>query len=312
LRRALDAEMRQATQQGVGMQSKMEERQEITEEDEATLWKMGLMGCQSARSLLSTLYFYNGKLFGLRSKEHRNLRCYNFRIDFESVTYDESFSKTYHGGLKDLKYKPRVVKHVCCAGKDVNHQPCIVNCYATYMEKVKHLAKDIDAFYFKPNPNTQVFTFCSSPVGINTLNKILPNLCEKAGLERKTSHCLRITCASRLFQNQVEEKLIRDRTGHRSNALFKYEKSSLQQQTMVSNLLGPPVANQNATTTTKASSPETDISAESGLNDLDLESLDFEVADELLGSMVLPDTSNVDKVVSSGSVFNNCTFHFNK
>ena len=218
--RALDAEMRQATQEGAGVQSKMEERKEITEEDEARFWNMGLMGCQSSWSLLRTIYFYNGKLFGLRSKDHRNLRCYNLRIDSESVTYDESVSKTYHGGLKDLKYKPRVIKHVCCAGKDPNHQPCIVNCFATYIEKVKHLATDKEAFYFKPNPNPQVFTFCNSPVGINKLNKILPDLCEEAGLERKTSHSLRITCATRLFQNQVEEKLIRDRTGHRSNALF--------------------------------------------------------------------------------------------
>lgn len=107
------------------------------------------MGCHSANSLLTTIYFYNGKLFGIRSKEHRNLRYSNFRIDTESVTYDESVSKTYHGGLKDLKYKPRVVKHVCCAGKDFSH-----------LEKVKSLAKDIGAFYFKPNPNPQVFTYC--------------------------------------------------------------------------------------------------------------------------------------------------------
>ncbi|XP_031573097.1 zinc finger MYM-type protein 4-like [Actinia tenebrosa] len=314
-RRALDAEMRQATQHGVGIQSKMAEREEITEEDEAAFWKMGLLGCHSANSLLKTIYFYNGKLFGLRSNEHRNLRCSNFRIDSESVTYDESVSKTYHGGLKDLKYKPRVVKHVCCAGKDANHQPCLVNCFATYMEKIKHLAKNIDAFYFKPNANTQDNTFCRSPVGINTLNKILPNLCEEAGMERKTSHCLRITCASRLFQNQVDEKLIRDRTGHRSNALLKYEKSSLQQETVVSNLLGPPLANltdnsSTVATSTKTSSSETNVSCSKVLEDI--ESLDFEVADELLGNMVLPDTSNAANVVISGSIFNNCTFHLSK
>ncbi|KXJ11469.1 hypothetical protein AC249_AIPGENE87 [Exaiptasia diaphana] len=245
-RRALDTEMRQATQQGVGMKSKMEERKEITEGDEATFWKLGLMGCQSARSLLTTIYFYNGKLFGLRSQF-----CYNFRIDFESVTYDESLSKTYHGGLKDLKYKPRVVKHVFCASKAVNHQPCIVNCYATYMEK-------------------------------------------------------------------VEEKLIRDRTGHHSNALLKYEKSSLLQQMIVSKLLGPPVANikESATVTTTTSTKakegnpaEIDSSAESESNDLmSIEPFDFGIEDELLANIVLPEISNV----KSGSVFNNCTFHFNK
>ena len=100
----------------------------------------------SYKSSLYTIYFYNGKLFGIRAKEHRNLRVNNFRIDSVSVTYDESTSKTFHGGLKDLKYSPRVTKHICCSGKDVNHFPCIVNCYSTYIEKVKDLAKVNEAW----------------------------------------------------------------------------------------------------------------------------------------------------------------------
>ena len=133
----MDVQKRKATLDGVDIKSKMEDRDEISEEDEVALWKKGLLGCHSAKSLFRTIYFYNGKLFGLRSKEHRNLRYSNFRVDSQSVTYDKSLSKTYHGGLKDLKYKPRIVKHVCCAGKDINHQACIVNCYAIYMEKIQ-------------------------------------------------------------------------------------------------------------------------------------------------------------------------------
>ena len=57
-------------------------------------------------------------------------------------------------------------------------------------------------------------------LGIHTLNKILPDLCESAGFSRKTSHCLRVTCATQLFQSNVEDKLIRERTGRRSNALL--------------------------------------------------------------------------------------------
>lgn len=49
----------------------------------------------------------------------------------------------------------------------------------------------------------------------------------------KSSHSLRVTCASSL------EKLIRDRTGHRSNALFKYEKVSEMKSTEVSDILAP-------------------------------------------------------------------------
>ena len=36
------------------------------------------------------------------------------------------------------------------------------------------------------------------------------------------------------------EKLIRERTGHCSNALFRYEKKSVEQERNVSDLLGPP------------------------------------------------------------------------
>ena len=93
----------------------------------------------------------NGKLFGLRSKEHRGLRFFNFGVDLDSVTYDESVSKTYHGGLKDLKYKPRVVRHVFCVGKDVNHSRCSRKCYAKYLDKIKYLAEKREAFYFKTN-----------------------------------------------------------------------------------------------------------------------------------------------------------------
>ena len=58
-------------------------------------------------------------------------------------------------------------------------------------------------------------------------------------MPRRTTHCLRVTCASRLFQNSVEEKLIRERTGHKSDALFLYEKGSKTQLETVSKVLGP-------------------------------------------------------------------------
>lgn len=62
---------------------------------------------------------------------------------------------------------------------------------------------------------------------INSLKKSLPDFCCAVRIKKKkTAHCLRITCASRLFQSGVDEKLIRKRTGHVSNALYKYEKAS--------------------------------------------------------------------------------------
>ena len=73
------------------------------------------------------------------------------------------------------------------------------------------------------------------------MNRILPDkLCAKAGLERKTAHSLRVTCATRLYQNSINEKQVRDRTGHKSNALLTYEKPGTEQVLKVSECLGVP------------------------------------------------------------------------
>ena len=52
----------------------------------------------------------------------------------------------------------------------------------------------------------------------------------QAGLETRTNHSLRATAATALFQADVPEKVIQERTGHRSlDALRKYERSTERQ-----------------------------------------------------------------------------------
>ena len=237
--------MKQCSADGV-IKNNIPVKEGVSKEEEAIFWNKHLLGCQTSASLLYTVYFYNGKsngspLFGLRSQEHRNLRYVNFRIESNCIIVDASVSKTYHWGLKDLKHTPRVVKHVCCVENgDVGHFLCLVHCYTKYLGSVEVLTKEIEAFYFKPNVNGNVIRHQRSPVGVNTLNKILPEkLCGAARI-KKTSHSLRITCATRLFQESVEEGLIRERTGHRSDALFRYERKSEAQERRVSCILGPP------------------------------------------------------------------------
>ena len=46
----MDVQKRKATLDGVDIKSKMEDRDEISEEDEVALWKNGLLGCHSAIS----------------------------------------------------------------------------------------------------------------------------------------------------------------------------------------------------------------------------------------------------------------------
>ena len=49
---------------------------------------------------------------------------------------------------------------------------------------------------------------------------------KKAGLPRKTAHSLHVTCVSMLFNKGLDQKLVRERTGHTSDAVFGYEKIS--------------------------------------------------------------------------------------
>ena len=52
---------------------KDEEKEFVTAEEERKFWEMNLLGTSSAKSLLYTEYFYNGKIFGLMLRSTREL-----------------------------------------------------------------------------------------------------------------------------------------------------------------------------------------------------------------------------------------------
>ena len=105
--------MKEGTRLGVGLANEKEEKLPVDEADENKFWTLGLLGKNSAKSLLNVVYFYNGKLFGLQASEHRNVSLENLEIGDNYIRFEENLSKTLHGVLLDLKYEPSVVKHVC-------------------------------------------------------------------------------------------------------------------------------------------------------------------------------------------------------
>lgn len=66
--------MRECCADNVANKTKKEDRETITAEEEKILLEKNLLGCHSAKSLLHTIYIYNGKLFGICAKEHLDLR----------------------------------------------------------------------------------------------------------------------------------------------------------------------------------------------------------------------------------------------
>ena len=98
----LDAEMKDGTWAGIGLKAK--QKKEPVTDEERQLWQSGVFGMKTAKSLLNVVYYYNGKLCGLHGGEHRQICLKNFEIGDNYICFKENESKTFVGGLLDLKH----------------------------------------------------------------------------------------------------------------------------------------------------------------------------------------------------------------
>ena len=108
------------------------------------------------------------------------------RKDIQEVT-------TFHGGLKDLKKEPRLIKHECHRPQE-GHSPCLQFIYESYIELVKETAESIGAFYLRPKRGGS-FGYVKSPVGLGTL---IIGFCRRNYVPELVCLERRITCATRI------------------------------------------------------------------------------------------------------------------
>ena len=67
---------------------------------------------------------------------------------------------------------------------------CLVNIYKLYIRLAKVKNNNGLGCYFRRNSANLAFD--KSPVGVNTLLKMLPSMCKSLGFRVKTSHSLRV------------------------------------------------------------------------------------------------------------------------
>ncbi|ESO94448.1 hypothetical protein LOTGIDRAFT_161138 [Lottia gigantea] len=231
--------MKELSRLGLGINTKKSEV--ITVEQEEILWSKGLLGESNPQQLLDTLLFLFGLHFALRAaQEHRNLRFgmntqLSVKYDLEGkkyLQYIEDVSKTNQGGLDYRKVSPKMTR----AYENSNPLRCPVRLYEKYIA-LRPKNGTVDAFYLRPKkmPCSDVW-YCDSPVGIHTIQSTVKRLCQSAGIIGNFSnHSLRATAATRLYQAGVDEQLITEKTGHRSNAVRAYKRTSdAQQASMIS------------------------------------------------------------------------------
>ena len=122
---------------------------------------------------------------------------------------------------------------------------CPVNLLDKHISKLPKEAKEKDLFYVRPlesiaeSADMHEIWYSAVPIGKHTLQQKFSKMCQAAGIVgHKTNHSLRATAALEMFSRQVPEKLIQERTGHRSlEALRMYERSNEEQHRAVSSVL---------------------------------------------------------------------------
>ena len=85
-----------------------------------------------------------------------------------------------------------------------------------------------------PEEHTEPWFMCQ-PVALNSM---VARMFEVVGVRGKTNHSLRVTGTTRLFNAQVPEKIVQERSGHHSlDSLRCYERTSKEQHQAVPSIL---------------------------------------------------------------------------
>ena len=237
-RKALDAKMKQLTSQGVGTATKSAEP--LTAEQETILWEQDLFSVHSAEGLINAVFWYSCKCFGLRAgDEHRNLVREQFAIGVDSVgrylEFNGRSSKNVQGGLKQKNVQTKKLK---IYSKPEIGERCVVDLFSTYMalipESGPFYRRPIKGSYDPPRFSVQV-------LGKNTLGTIVKRFCNEAGFSGQyTNHSGKVTCATTLFKENIDEQLIKRQTGHRSDAVRVYKRPCSSHDVAVSDALQVP------------------------------------------------------------------------
>ena len=243
LKNVCDAVFKKLHRKGIGTQTKA--TPVLSQDEESILRKEGVLSLDNPVGLLNVVFFYNGKNFCLRGgAEHRNLKISQLRRETTIIgdkevscyVYSKFSSRTNQGGLASLNQKNKIVQQY----ESDSGSRCHVRILDKYFEVLPYDAVKNDVFYLQPLP--QVPSKPSEPwfkmttVGKHTVGTMVKRMCDRAGISgRFTNHSLRAYGATTLFRAEVPEKLIQQRTGHRSiEALHQYERTSESQLVDVS------------------------------------------------------------------------------
>ena len=239
LRKVLDSRMKKLTEEGLNI---VQGSDTVTPDDEEKLWATGIFNLETAVGLSYCVFFYNGKIFGLRGgTEHRDLKPQQFQFvtsaEGEYLQFTSRNTKNVSGGLATRKVLPRQIQHYA----DHDNDRCVVNIFKKYLS----LIPKEGAFYKKPLDNQENrIVFSSQNVGENKLRTYMKTIFQGAGINtdgRKiTNHSARKCQITTMYHAGLPDFDIRARSGHRSNSLDQYKQPNSARKKSISQHLNPP------------------------------------------------------------------------
>ena len=195
---------------------------------------------------LETLYLLGVNLALRAGDEHYALHrlggCTPSQLSFEVndcnirclVYCEDCITKTNRGGICDMKKERKVV----WIKPNTNLVRCPVRLVEKYLSLILYGGMKGNLYvqsFKRPKPS---MWYSTQPVGINKICKVISSMLRNAGLDGFfTNHSLCRTCATRLFQAGQSSKLVKEITGHISDAVDKYQVTSDAQRMALSSIV---------------------------------------------------------------------------
>ena len=238
-RKVLEGKARYLREQGYGKRPHASKA--LTTEDEELLWSKGLLGNQSPKSLIATMWFFLTQHFGLRGcQEHHDMFVEDFSFSkddngVEYVTYEENPTKTRQGGLRK---KRRVVQPKMFA---TDGPRCPVKLLKTFLSHRPDEMKRSGPFYLAviERPKSQVW-YKRQRMGIYSINSFMKSMAAQAEIEGKklTNHSARKTLVKKLKAANQPRSAIIGVTGHTNErSLADYEEGDENEQRLISSII---------------------------------------------------------------------------
>ena len=247
IRTVLDNLMKERAIQQIGTVRK--QAQLIDFQTENQLWESGVLGEQSPDQLRNTVLFLLGLNVGLRAGDEqyalrRDSAEKPSQLSFKRngkgvrclVYQEDSVTKTNDGGLSSMR-KNRKCVWVYPSDNVVRCPVRLVDKYVSLLPPVKPNRKC--NFYLRSlEKYTPAQWYGDQVVGLNTLRTVMKDIAKKANLESfVTNHSLRRTGTTRLFRGGVDRKLVKEYTGHSSDAVDQYQITSDEQRESLSKII---------------------------------------------------------------------------